>query len=74
MIDIKDYYLNIKGIFLIEKDKYEMIFSLYNQMCDHIRSNESSLAQSMFNTLVKNGYLINKTTEEREEKIGLING
>jgi len=74
MIDIKDYYLNTIHLFMMEKDKYEMIFTLYAQMCEHIRTNEPILAESLFNTLVKNGYLVNKTEEEREEKIDLING
>ena len=73
-MNIKDYYLDIDVVFALDKDKSDKIFDIYYSLLSFIREKEVDIAQTYFNTLVKAGYLKNKTTEDREEKIEKING
>lgn len=74
MIDIKDYYLDINLIFNLDKDKSSRIFDMYDNLLSSFREGQIGTTQAYFNTLIKSGYLKNKTTEERTEKIDIING
>lgn len=78
MIDISDYYLDIKELFKLPKEQSSMVEQMYNKMIDFCFHSNSvdmpKIAQAYFNTLQKSGYLKNKKVEERDEKIDQING
>ncbi len=66
-MNISDYYLDINSLLDIPKDHRRYIIDFYREL---LMGNISSMDKtSIFNTLVKSGYLINKNQEDREEKI-----
>ena len=74
MIEMNNYYLDIKAVFKLPKDHASMIENIFHRLLDSLYANPNSSTEVYFNTLVKGGYLKNKLEEEREEKIELING
>ena len=76
MNNIKDYYLLIEKIIDLPSPKRNLIMDMYRDMTN--RANEAhykDLVQSYFNTLEMGGYIKNRTTTERENKIeSLIDG
>lgn len=74
MFSIKDYYLDINKLLDLEKDRYDKIYDLYFSLVVSIKEKDNDIAQLHFNTLIKSGYLKNKTEEDRSDKIEQING
>ncbi len=75
MINIGEYYLDIDKVFKLDKEKSDLIINFYNRMVEYCNMGTTNgVYLTMFNTLIKSGYLKNKNEEEREEKIDLING
>ncbi len=76
MSKFSDYYLVMEKIIDLPSPKRNMIMEMYRDMLH--RTSEPSykdVCNSYFNTLEMGGYIKNRTTVEREEKLGeLIDG
>ena len=76
-LKVNDYYLDIEKVFSLGTEQSSVILDLYRRMLDetNMEGNTSVSGTSIFNTLIKSGYIKNKSIEERDEKLGdLING
>lgn len=69
---IDDYYLDIDSVFELEKDKREIIVGYYDRLLDFVSMGDTSRINSLFNTLIKTGFLKNKAIEERTDKLDAI--
>jgi hypothetical protein len=67
-MDISKYYLNIEAILQLEKEDKNKIHEYYRDMVYANSDGRDSVTVSLFNTLFKNGYLL----DIREEKINNI--
>lgn len=65
---ISDYYLDIKSIESLETESQKaLIHQYYNELLHG--QNDRSAKTSIFNTLIKSGFLKSISQEERDEKI-----
>lgn len=74
--DFGKYYLDLDVVNKIEdKEERDMIHSYYRDMITWADDGRTTTATSFFHTLDKAGYIKNRETEDRQEKLGeLING
>jgi hypothetical protein len=72
MIKIDDYYLDIKLVFSLDKDKREMIINYYDRLLDSVSMGDKSRVNSLFNTLIRTDFLKNIIEENRTIKLDSI--
>ena len=74
--DFGKYYLDLDVVNNItDKEERDMIHSYYRDMITWADDGRITTATSFFHTLEKAGYIKNRETEDRQEKLGeLING
>lgn len=68
--NIKDYYLDIKSIIDLPPSIQEMLSANYNTLLHNDIGEKAR--ESIFNTLIKSGYLKSLVQEERDDKIETI--
>ena len=72
-MNIKDYYLDIDLVFLLEKNKCNIIVDMYKQMLNSSSIGDADSTGTYFNTLLKSGYL-KKSLEKEDKKVEIIRG
>ena len=73
--DLSNYYLDLSKLDNLKQKESENIHRMYTDMLHCMIDNREMMAMSLFNTLEMAGYIKNRQTEERENKLGdLING
>ena len=73
--DLSNYYLDLSKLDKIKQKESENIHRMYTDMLHYMTDSREMMAMSLFNTLEMGGYIKNRQTEEREDKLGtLING
>lgn len=73
--DLSNYYLDLSKLDNLKQKESENIHRMYTDMLHYMTDNREMTAISLFNTLEMAGYIKNRQTEERENKLGdLING
>ena len=71
MKSIRNYYLDINKLqesSISDKEK-DKIYDYYNQLMCHLRDKEDGSAESICNTLLNAGYLVDKEIEDRDKKV-----
>jgi hypothetical protein len=70
-MDLTQYYLDLEKVNSLDKDLADKIYEYYRDMLYTNDDGRKSISQSLFNTLMTNGYLKNI----RDEKIeNILNG
>jgi isoleucyl-tRNA synthetase len=73
--DLSNYYLDLSKLDNLKQKESENIHRMYTDMLHYMTDSREMMSMSLFNTLEVGGYLKNRQSEERENKIGeLING
>lgn len=73
--DLSNYYLDLSKLDNLKQKEYENIHKMYTDMLHYMTDGREMISMSLFNTLEMGGYIKNRQTEERENKLGdLING
>ena len=73
--DLSNYYLDLSKLDNLKQKEYENIHKMYTDMLHYMTDGREMISMSLFNTLEMGGYIKNRQTEEREDKLGeLING
>jgi len=73
--DLSNYYLDLPKLDILKQKERENIHRMYTDMLHYMTDSRDMMAMSLFNTLEMGGYIKNRQTEERENKLGdLING
>lgn len=72
--DYSNYYLDISSLKDLDSSEKDTIHSYYRDMLCLGYEGRHDIASSYFNTLDVAGHIKNRTQEEREKKIDLING
>ena len=73
--DLSSYYLDLSKLDNLKQKECENIHRMYTDMLHYMTDSREMMAMSLFNTLEMGGYIKNRQTEERENKLGdLING
>jgi len=72
---MKDYYLNLEKLNTLSEYNSKVIMDMYKDMLNFQDMGNMTSATSFFNTLEMYGFIKNRTTEERKQKLeGLIDG
>jgi hypothetical protein len=70
MQNIKDYYLVIEKVIDLPSPKRNLIMDIYRDMVHRLADKScESMVQSYFNTLEMGGYIANRQTVERTQKL-----
>jgi hypothetical protein len=75
--DFSNYYIDLERISNLKETEGQTIIRMYQDMLHFMAEGggREMVAMSFFNTLEMGGYIKNRQTEERENKLGdLING
>ena len=74
--DLSNYYIDLPKLSTLKEKESESIMRMYHDMLLFMTDpGREMVAMSFFNTLEMGGYIKNRQTEERENKLGdLING
>jgi len=75
--DLSNYYIDLQKLSTLKDKESDNILRMYQDMLHYMVDGASRemMAMSLFNTLEMGGYLKNRQSEERENKLGeLING
>lgn len=75
MKNLKGYYFLIEKVMDLPTPKRNMIMDMYRDMLNWTSEpSRKDLVESFFNTLEMNGYIRNRQTEERENKLDQLTG
>jgi len=70
MNNIKDYYLIVEKIIDLPSPKRNLIMDMYRDMLHRLGDKScEGMVQSYFNTLEMGGYIANRQTVERTQKL-----
>jgi hypothetical protein len=75
--DLSNYYIDLSKLSTLKGKESDNILRMYQDMLHFMSEggNREMMAMSLFNTLEMGGYIKNRQSEERENKLGdLING
>lgn len=61
---LENYYLDLKTIIELDKDKMERIIDIHSSLVSHIELSNHTISIHLMNTLVEAGYLKNARTKK----------